>query len=99
VRTDHENFSNTTYIGNRVKGSGCPYCAGKKPTSERNLATEYPELVKELDWNNNRKQPEDFTPRSNKRVWWRCQKGHSWQATIQSAPVSIELGDKRANRV
>ncbi|MGD2161251.1 MAG: zinc-ribbon domain-containing protein [Gammaproteobacteria bacterium] len=86
-------------IGNRVKGSGCPYCAGKKPTSERNLATQYPELVKEWDWNNNRKQPVDFTPRSNKRVWWRCEKGHSWQATIQSAPVSIELGDKRANRV
>lgn len=36
-------------INSRNRGHGCPYCAGQKPTSDRNFATEYPELLKELD--------------------------------------------------
>lgn len=69
-------------INNRAKGSGCPYCAGQKPTAERNFTTEYPELLKEWDSEKNHKKPEDFTPRANAKVWWKCEKGHSWQATI-----------------
>lgn len=29
-------------IGSRTQGHGCPYCAGQKPTAERNFGTEYP---------------------------------------------------------
>ena len=28
-------------------------------------------------------KPEDFMPNSNKKVWWKCSKGHEWQAIIQ----------------
>ena len=28
--------------------------------------------------------PEDVTPCSNKKVWWICEKGHEWQAIINS---------------
>ena len=71
-------------INSRSRGGcGCPYCAGQKPTANRNFATEFPELVKEWNWEKySKKKPEDFTPRSQSTVWWRCGKGHSWKATI-----------------
>ena len=28
--------------------------------------------------------PEDFSSNSNKQVWWVCEKGHEWQAQINS---------------
>ena len=72
-------------INSRSRGMGCPYCAGQKPTADRNLATQYPNLVKEWDWiKNNHWRPEDFTPRSSEKLWWKCEKGHSWQATISN---------------
>src|ERR1035437_163452 len=27
-------------------------------------------------------EPDQVPPRSNKRVWWRCTKGHDWSATV-----------------
>jgi hypothetical protein len=70
-------------INSRTRGKGCPYCAGQKPTADRNFATEFPELVREWDFEKNQNtRPENYTPRSTKKVWWRCEKGHSWQATI-----------------
>ena len=72
-------------INSRTKGHGCPFCAGQKPTANRNFSTEYPELVKEWDIElNDHARPEDFTPRSKSKVWWQCKKGHSWQETIQN---------------
>jgi hypothetical protein len=69
-------------INSRRSGMGCPYCAGQKPTKDRNFATEYPELLNEWNWEKNTKRPEEFTPRSSSKVWWKCEKGHSWQAPI-----------------
>jgi hypothetical protein len=70
-------------INSRNRGCGCPYCAGQKPTNDRNFATENPELLKELDLIKNKNlEPENLSPRANQKVWWKCQKGHSWQATI-----------------
>ena len=28
--------------------------------------------------------PKDVTPGSNKKVWWRCNKGHEWAAIINN---------------
>ena len=39
------------------------------------------------EWNyekNNGLTPVDVSPNSNKKVWWKCSKGHEWQAIIQS---------------
>ena len=70
-------------IGNRVKGKGCPYCAGKYPVKgENDLATIFPWLVKEWDYEMNRKRPDEYLPKSNTKVWWKCEKGHSWKALI-----------------
>ncbi len=73
-------------ISNRVKGRGCPYCAGKKALAGFNdLMSQMPEVASEWNYERNiGKKPEDFTIHSNKKVWWKCKKDHEWQATITS---------------
>lgn len=73
-------------IGNRTKGHGCPYCAGQKTVKGQNdLQTIHPELVKEWDYEkNNGLTPADVMPYSDKKVWWKCSKGHEWLAVVKS---------------
>jgi hypothetical protein len=70
-------------INNRTSGRGCPYCSGQKVGSDNNLAVLNPGLAKE--WHPSRNgdmTAYDVTIRSNKKVWWKCQQGHEWQAII-----------------
>jgi hypothetical protein len=68
-------------IKSRANGSKCPYCMGKKPSAEYNLAVSHPHLVAE--WSSrNAKPPEEYTRGSQCRVWWQCSRGHKWQAPI-----------------
>lgn len=49
------------------------------------LATLRPDLATEwCDEKNGDLKPSDVTPHSNKRVWWKCNKGHEWQVRIGS---------------
>lgn len=68
------------------KNSGCPYCSGLKAIRGTNdLVTINPKLANE--WNcdkNGDLKPEDYTSGSGKKVWWKCEKGHEWQAVISS---------------
>lgn len=73
-------------IANRANGDGCPYCAGKKVLRGFNdLKTVSPQLAAE--WNQERNgslTPEDVTRGSMRRVWWLCNRGHEWSATVCS---------------
>ena len=71
-------------IASRNSGCGCPYCAGQKTLKgENDLQTVNPTLAKEWGYEkNNGLTPADVMPNSNKKVWWKCEKGHEWQATI-----------------
>ncbi len=73
-------------IDNRNKGKCCPYCSGRHAIKGKNdLGSVNPTLAKE--WNfekNNGLTPIDVKPNSNKMVWWKCSRGHEWQATINS---------------
>ena len=72
-------------IADRVRGNGCPYCAGKRPIIGVNdLATINPILAKEWNYSKNLKASFEFLPNSGKKVWWICSKGHEWEATIDS---------------
>lgn len=73
-------------INNRTKGSGCPYCSGKKAIPYVNdLQTTNPKLAAEWFYEKNGNlKPNEFLPNSGKKVWWRCKQGHEWQATICS---------------
>ena len=68
----------------RANGRGCPYCAHKLPiVGETDFATVHPELVGEWDAvKNNGKLPQHYTYGSKKKVWWKCEKGHSWKTSI-----------------
>ena len=70
----------------RSSGHGCHYCAGRLPwPGETDLATVHPELAAE--WHPTRNgdlRPEQCLPGSERKVWWRCEKGHEWQAYIYS---------------
>ena len=42
-----------------------------------------PELLNEWDYEKNKGiNPEEMFRGSEKRVWWRCKKGHSWKTLI-----------------
>jgi hypothetical protein len=67
------------------KGTGCPYCSGNKVNGENCLQTLNPTLAKE--WHptkNGNLTPKDLTAGSSKKVWWKCSKGHEWEATVGS---------------
>ncbi len=67
---------------NRVFGSGCKICAGKAVVAGINdFASRNPLLVKEFDQAKNEGLgPSEFTAKSLKKYWWKCQFGHSWSA-------------------
>jgi len=73
-----------TQVHHRTKGNtGCPYCSGRLPIKgENDFKTLYPELADEWCYEKNAGlNPEDILPYSNRKIWWKCKKGHDWQAT------------------
>ena len=72
-------------ISNRTKhNSDCPYCAGQRVIKGYNdLQTINPDVAKEWNYEkNDNLKPENFTANSSKKVWWKCNNGHEWQASI-----------------
>lgn len=71
-------------IDSRSRGHGCPYCSGRFAIKGKNdLHTVNPTLVAE--WNfekNGNLKPGNIKANSQKKVWWKCRKGHEWQASI-----------------
>jgi len=60
-------------LGNRMMGSGCPYCARKKFCTHYSLEVKEPELAQEFDTERNGGlQAKDVYYRSNQKVWWKC---------------------------
>lgn len=65
------------------KNQKCPYCSGRKATTNRNFACLYPAAATE--WHiikNGSLTADQVSPKSNKKVWWICARGHEWQAII-----------------
>ena len=66
--------------------TGCPYCSGKKVLVGFNdLVSQDPKIA--AQWHptlNGTKTPEMYTSGSNEKVWWQCEKGHEWRASISS---------------
>lgn len=73
-------------IANRTKGTGCKNCSNQILHSGINdLATIYPDIAKQWDYERNGDlTPDKVFPSSNKKVWWKCDKGHYWQTAPNS---------------
>lgn len=71
-------------VANRMQGTGCPYCTGKRVLAGFNdIATTYPQLLNEWDYEKNTDlTPQEVSGSSNRIVWWRCSKGHSWKTIV-----------------
>lgn len=71
----------------RSRGTGCPFCAGKRASIDENLSSLYPKIATEWhESKNHTLYPSDFRPLSNVRAWWRCSRNpeHEWEAAINS---------------
>ena len=71
-------------------GRWCPYCANKKVAKEKTLGSVNPNLAKE--WHpikNGNLTPFDVTPRSGKRIWWKCQLGHEYQQNPDKRSIGV----------
>lgn len=71
-------------------GTRCPYCAGYKAIpGKTDIATLFPAVAAEWDYAKNGTMVPDATaPGSHEKIWWKCDKGHSYQA----APYSRTRG-------
>ncbi len=67
------------------RGTGCPYCSGRRVCIDNCLLTVKPGLANE--WHptkNGNLTPKDVTPGSRKKAWWICGQGHEWESFIHS---------------
>lgn len=72
----------------KVKTHGCPYCSKHRVSDENSLLINRPDVLLKWDYDKNDKDPGEYSVYSNKKVWWICEDGHSWKATIISATYS-----------
>jgi hypothetical protein len=72
-------------VGSRARGgTGCPFCAGRRPTQHTSLAAVAPALAAE--WHaglNGVATPGEVSAGSNRLAWWRCGSGHVWTARVR----------------
>ena len=73
-------------IKSRAKGAGCPICTNRKVlVGDNDLGTVYPDIA--TQWHptkNGSLTPQSVVHGSERKVWWFCEKGHEWEASIDS---------------
>ncbi len=71
-------------VASRTKrNTQCPHCSNSKAIPGYNdLKTLKPEIAQRWDYDKNKNTPDNYLPGSNKKVWWKCPKGHSYERTI-----------------
>lgn len=71
-------------FSSRSKGYGCPYCKGWLTWPGFNdLESQYPDVAAQWDHEKNGElKPSMVTPFSNRRVWWKCDLGHSFKTQV-----------------
>lgn len=85
-------------VRTRVKGSGCPYCAGVKCLSGWNdLGTTHPEIARFFNKSKNSISVSEITISHENKLWWICDHGHEFLSTAKSllktrCPVCISFG-------
>ena len=77
-----------TSVKARSNGEKCPICSGARVIAGINdLATLEPLLEKQ--WSEKNKiKPTEVSIGSHKKVIWRCEKGHEWEAAIKSRTIN-----------
>jgi hypothetical protein len=71
-------------IASRSQGVGCPVCSGKSVQPGFNDLSSLHPLVAAL-WHPTRNgdlRPNEVSTGTDRKVWWLCEAGHEWQATV-----------------
>ena len=77
-----------TSVKARSNGEKCPICSGARVIAGINdLATLEPLLAKQWSKKNKIKPTEVFIG-SHKKVIWKCEKGHEWEAAVKSRTIN-----------
>lgn len=76
----HEWQTAISHRTNNNNPTGCPYCIGNRRIDNW---SNYPLLVEQWSEKNNL-SINTYRCASNCKVWWKCDKGHEWQASIQN---------------
>jgi Probable Zinc-ribbon domain len=84
-------------LSNRTSGgNNCSCCSNRQVCKDNNLQylsknlpesdlkARYKRLVSEWDKKNNTLTPKNVLPGSNKKINWKCEKGHTWTAQLNS---------------
>ena len=75
------------------KNTGCPYCSNVKILKGFNdLESQYPELMKDWDYEKNEKLPSEISYGTQYRAFWKCHIcGFEWRASVVSR-TSLKTG-------
>ncbi|MBM3703410.1 MAG: hypothetical protein FJW63_10615 [Actinobacteria bacterium] len=74
-------------VNQRTSGKklrGCPFCAGKKVNKDNAILSTNKLIAEEWNYELNKNlKPDNISPGSNKKVWWKCKKNneHVWLAS------------------
>jgi very-short-patch-repair endonuclease len=72
-------------IGDRCVGYGCPVCSGRICCIHNSIVTTHPVVASQWHPTKNKEYCIDkLSKGSVKKVWWICEKGHEWKASINS---------------
>ena len=71
-------------IANRTKGHGCGYCSGRRVNHTNSLAALRPEIAASWDDEKNELTPHEVTVSSGKKVWWICERQHSYNSSVSN---------------
>ena len=72
-------------VSDRIRGMKCTYCRDLQKQGEQCMSDAKPELLKE--WHPSRNsglKAREVACTHGDKVWWLCNNGHEWQATIRS---------------
>lgn len=78
---------------NRATGQGCPFCSNKKVDKSNCLKNDNTRkwLLDEWDYDKNTITPFDVTSGSTRKVWWRCENNHCWEASIRQRSTKMSM--------
>ena len=80
-------------IANRASGTGCPVCAGQKPSSPaQTLEILEPNIAAQWHPTKNAILLTNLMVASGKKVWWQCSKGHEWEAYVYARTGKNKTG-------
>ena len=94
-------FEYQAKIADKTKGNGCRNCSNLiLHPGINDLATLYPDIAHQWNYEKNGElTPDKVFPKTNKKVWWLCDKGHTWQASPNTRTAGSGCPYCAGNRV